>query len=87
MDLADAAERLQEIGELGPAHGNADTIAALGQRAHDMAAKEAGAAENGDEGVGVGRRVMSVRTRAAILLSLAGYRIALALYRADMKGP
>ena len=54
MDLADAAERLQEIGQFGPAHRNADAVAALGQRAHDMAAEKAGAAENGDEGVGVG---------------------------------
>ena len=72
MDLPDAAERLQEIGKLGPAHGDADAVAALGERAHDMAAEEAGAAENGDKGVGVGLKGHEVRTRAAILLFLGG---------------
>jgi hypothetical protein len=49
VDLADAAERLQEIRKLGPAHGDADAVAALGERAHDMAAEKSRAAENGDE--------------------------------------
>ena len=49
MDLADHAERLQEAGEIGPAHRDAHAIAALHQRAHDMAADEAGAAEDRDE--------------------------------------
>ena len=89
MDLPDAAERLQEIGEFRSADGDADAVAALGERAHDMAAEEAGAAKNGDKGVGVGLKGHEVRTRAAILflsLSLAKYRIEPALYRATKDG-
>ncbi len=48
-DLADGAERLQEIRELRPAHRDPDPVAALDQRAHDMAADETGAAEDGDD--------------------------------------
>ena len=51
VDLADPAERLQVAGELGPAHRDADAVAALGERAHHMAAEEARAAEHGDQGV------------------------------------
>ena len=49
VDLADPAERLQVAGEFRPADRDADAVAALGQRAHDMAAEEARAAEDGDE--------------------------------------
>ena len=49
-DLADAAERLEEACKLGPAHGDAHARAGLGQRAHHMAANEARAAIDGDEG-------------------------------------
>ena len=52
MDLSDAAERLQVAGEIGPAHRDADAVAALGQRAHHMAAEKARAAEDGDQRVG-----------------------------------
>ncbi len=49
MDLADPAERLQVAGELGAADRDADAVAELGERAHHVAAEEAGAAEDGDE--------------------------------------
>ena len=49
LDLADIAERLQMAGEIGPAHGDPDAVAALGQRPHDMAADKAGAAEDDHE--------------------------------------
>ena len=51
MDLADPAERLQMAGEIRPAHRDADAVAALGQRAHHMAAEESRAAEHGDQRV------------------------------------
>ena len=51
VDLADPAERLQMAGEIGPAHRDADAVAALGQRAHHVAAEEARAAEDGDQRV------------------------------------
>ena len=49
-DLADAAERLEEAGKLRPAYGDAHARAGLGQRPHHMAANEARAAIDGDEG-------------------------------------
>ena len=54
MDLADPAERLQVAGEIGPAHRDADAVVALGQRPHQVAAEEAGAAENRDQRVVLG---------------------------------
>ena len=51
VDLADAAERLQMAGEIGPAHRDADAVMPLRQRPHHMAAEEAGAAKYGDQGV------------------------------------
>ena len=51
VDLADAAERLQKAGKLGPAHRDPDTVAALGERAHHVAAEEARAAEHRDQRV------------------------------------
>jgi hypothetical protein len=51
MDLAHAAERLQVSGQIGAAHPDPDAIAALGERAHQMAAEETGTAEDGDEGL------------------------------------
>ena len=48
-DLADAAERLQMGGEVGPAAGGADAPAVPRQGAHDVAAEEAGGAEHGDD--------------------------------------
>ncbi|BCG76780.1 hypothetical protein MesoLj113b_03220 [Mesorhizobium sp. 113-3-3] len=41
LDLADIAERLQMAGKVGPPAGDPDAVAALGQRAHDMAADKA----------------------------------------------
>ena len=52
VDLADPTERLEEIGEFGPAHRYPDAVMALGQCPDDVAAEEARAAINGDEGVG-----------------------------------
>ena len=49
MDLPDLAQRLQEAGKLGPAHSDADTVAELRERAHDVTAEKAGAAEHGDK--------------------------------------
>ena len=53
VDLADAAERLQMTGKIGPPHRYPDKVVALGQRAHHMAAEEARAAIDGDEGFSV----------------------------------
>ncbi len=53
MDLADAAERLQVKGEVRPAHRYPDTVVALGQCAHQMAAEKAGTAINGNKGFSV----------------------------------
>jgi len=36
-------------GEIGPAAGDADAVAALGQRPHEMTADEARPAEHGNE--------------------------------------
>ena len=49
MYLADPAGRLQVDGEVRPSHRDPEAVAALGERAHHMAAQEAGAAEDGDE--------------------------------------
>ena len=49
LDLADIAERLDMAGKLGPPGGDADQIAALGERPDDMPADKARASENGDE--------------------------------------
>jgi hypothetical protein len=46
MNLADPAERLQMTGKLRLAHGDANAPADLRQRAHDVAAEKARAAEN-----------------------------------------
>src|SRR5262249_19779036 len=56
VDLTDAAERLEMEGQIGPAHRHANAVAALAQNAHNMAAEEAGTAENGDELLDVGLR-------------------------------
>jgi len=49
FDLPDPPERPQKAGELRPAHGDADEVATVGERAHHMAAEESLAAEHGDE--------------------------------------
>ena len=49
VDLADAAKRLKEAGELGPPDGDPHARPGLGDGAHHMAADEARAAIDGDE--------------------------------------
>ena len=49
IDLADAAERLEEAGKLGPPDGDPHARAGPGDGAHHMAADEARAAIDGDE--------------------------------------
>ena len=51
-DLAGIAERLQVARKVGPAAGDADAVAAPGQRPHDVPADEARTADDGDESVG-----------------------------------
>jgi hypothetical protein len=46
MDLADAAERLEMVGEIGTAAGDPDAPALFGQSADHMATDEAGATQN-----------------------------------------
>jgi hypothetical protein len=48
-DLARHAEGLEVAGQIGAAAGCPDAIAPLGQRPDDVAAKKAGAADDGDE--------------------------------------
>ena len=54
-DLADIAERLQEAGEIGTAHGDADAIAALGERPDDMPPTKPRPSEHGHERRQVGK--------------------------------
>src|SRR5581483_10750538 len=90
VNLAHASERLQMPGEIGPPHRDADPVALLAQGANDMAAKEAGSAEDGDERVdaclgdhaalglaGAWADMASARKRRAS----AGYGIAATRYR------
>ena len=80
VDLADPAQRLEVAREFGPAHGNANAIAELGQRAHDVAAEESRAAEDGDQRFeGDGGHMCSGP------VGRAEYRIALTLYRAALR--
>ena len=55
LDLADIAERLQMAGEFGPAGGDPDPVAALGQRPHHMPADKAGARRTRSTSFGVCR--------------------------------
>jgi len=41
MDLTDAAERLQMVGKIGPAHRYPNKVVLFGQSAHDMTAEKA----------------------------------------------
>ena len=65
VDLADAAQRLQVAGEVGPAHRGADAPAAPGERAHRMPADEARAAEHRDQACRSWRRGHARRLCAA----------------------
>jgi hypothetical protein len=76
VNLADPAERLQESGKLGAAHSHADAVSKLCERAHDVAAEEAGAAEYGD------KRFQRDGGHARSRSLSAEYRIGLKLYRA-----
>ncbi len=49
VNLADRPERLQEARKVRPPHGDTHPVAALDERAHDVAPEEAGAAEDSDE--------------------------------------
>ena len=49
VDLAHPAHGPQEAAKLRPAHGHADAVAAVGERAHHVAAQKSGAAKHGDE--------------------------------------
>ena len=69
MDLADPAERLQVAGEVRPAHGDADAVMPLGQRPDQMAAEEAGAAEDRDQ-----RVVMGLEGHGTALAAGSGLR-------------
>ena len=85
MDLADPAERLQMAGEVRPAHRDADAVVALGQRPDQMAAEEAGAAEDRDQ-----RVVVGLEGHDAVLRSRAGpasaeYSKGLGPSRAEMR--
>ena len=53
MDLADATERLEMIGEVRAARGDANAPAVPGKRLNDMAAHESGASEYGDDAPGL----------------------------------
>ena len=80
MDLADAAERLQMVGQIGPAHRYPDKVVPLGQSTHHVAAEKARAAIDGDEGFSVasgGHR----RSREQRGLQFGQYRIGRGLYR------
>src|SRR5262245_2497852 len=80
MDLADPAGRLQVKGEFGPAHRDPNAVAVSGERAHHVAAEEAGAAEDGDQRFGgdIGHAHQAGRCAAE-------YRIDSALYRGRLR--
>ncbi|VVT30781.1 hypothetical protein HOE425_333507 [Hoeflea sp. EC-HK425] len=48
-NLANPAQWLQVTGKIGAADRHADTVTALGERTHNMAANEAGPAKDRDE--------------------------------------
>ena len=50
--MAGGAQGLQMARQIGPPAGNADAVAALGQRPDDMPANEARTADDGDQSVG-----------------------------------
>ena len=80
MDLPDPPERLQMAGEVRPAHGDADAVAALGQGTDDVAAEETRAAEYGHEliDVGLSKHAISAGWRAVCGVE---YRIGARLLR------
>src|SRR5262249_10989887 len=77
VDLANAAHRLQEAGEGRPAPPDPGAIAALGHGAHQVAAQEARAAEDRNQGVELRLRGHAARE----------YRMAAALYRGPGAAP
>src|SRR5262249_42338744 len=54
MNLADAAKRLQMAGEVRAPHRDADAILPLRQPPHHVPTEKPGAAENGDQRIGIG---------------------------------
>jgi hypothetical protein len=52
MNLADIAQRLEEIRKIRPTHRHPHPITAFGQSAHDMAADKPRSAKNGDKLLG-----------------------------------
>jgi hypothetical protein len=49
LDLADIAQHPHPVGQVGIAHRHPHAMARLGERAYDLAADEAGAAEHRDQ--------------------------------------
>jgi hypothetical protein len=76
MNLPDLSQRLQKARKLGPAHSDADAVSELRERAHDVTAEEAGAAEHGD------KRFQRDGGHARSSSLSGEYRIGLMLYRA-----
>jgi hypothetical protein len=66
VDLADPAQRLEVASEFGAAAGDADAVMALGQCAHDVTAKEAGAAVDSDQAIGGAFRAHEIRMNCAV---------------------
>ncbi len=67
-------------GEIGPAHRDADAVVALGQRAHQMAAEEAGASENGHEGFHIRGHGTALRGAECRVFRKSGYRFCEQVY-------
>ena len=78
LDLADPAQAAANgRHSSGPAHRDADAVAAVGQRAHHVAAEKTRAAEHGDK-----RLKLALDCHVAARLSCAAkYMIGFALYR------
>ncbi len=51
MDLADAAQWLQKAGEFWPSHRHPNPIVTFGKGSHDVTAKKARSAIDGNQGV------------------------------------
>jgi hypothetical protein len=78
VDLADAPERLQMAGKVGPAHRHPYPVAASAECPDHMAAEETRAAEHGDQLVDVGLGDHAQSSWAVILGRPPGRRRAMA---------
>jgi hypothetical protein len=76
VDLADAAKRLQVICEIRAPYRDADTPAALGKRAHHVAADEAGAAIDRNQTILRNRRHLDPLLKPAGLQTSERYSMA-----------